>query len=150
MGTACQTDEINIVTIEFMQNFGDLSPLVAYTGDLDSGGTIVMSTDGSTALSDSDGVSYTSVTGDKENLECSGRGLCTAADGTCSCYDTNSDTYVSSDGYGGPGTRGDCGYPTTTTSSCPGDVSCSAHGYCMDNDDDDPAYQCQCSEGYIG
>ena len=62
-----------------MQNFGDLSPLVAYTGDLDSGGTIVMSTDGSTALTDSDGVSYTSVTGDKENLECSGRGLCTAA-----------------------------------------------------------------------
>merc|ERR1711998_232615 len=98
---------------------------------------------------DSDGVSYTSVTGDKENLECSGRGLCTAADGTCSCYDTNSDTYYSSDGYGGPGTRGDCGYPGTTTSSCPGDVACSAHGYCMDNDDD-PPYYCECSEGYIG
>jgi len=148
-GTACQTDAVNIVTIEFEQNFGDLSPLVPYTDDLSTGGTITMSTDGSTALTDSDGTSYVSVTGDKENDDCSGRGLCIASDGTCSCYDTNSDTYYSSDGYGNTGTRGDCGYPATTTSTCPGDVACSAHGVCDDNDDD-ATYSCSCSDGYMG
>ncbi|RYY81624.1 hypothetical protein EON63_15045 [archaeon] len=29
--------------------------------------------------------------------------------GICSCYNTNGDVYGSSDGYGGPGNRGDCG-----------------------------------------
>ena len=45
-------------------------------------------------------------TGTKEMIECSGRGLCNRADGTCSCFSG----YGSSDGQGGAGLYADCGY----------------------------------------
>ncbi|OQR97296.1 hypothetical protein ACHHYP_12208 [Achlya hypogyna] len=54
------------------------------------------------------------VTGTKANLECSGRGTCDRTTGRCNCYDY----FLSSDGNGNPGTRGDCGYraPWSTVS----------------------------------
>jgi hypothetical protein len=46
-----------------------------------------------------------SVKGTKQNIECSGRGMCDRATGQCKCYQG----YTSSDGNMKPGTRGDCG-----------------------------------------
>jgi hypothetical protein len=46
------------------------------------------------------------VIGTKETLECAGRGVCDTGLGTCMCFIG----YGSSDGMGGPGQVGDCGY----------------------------------------
>ena len=48
----------------------------------------------------------TTVTGTRENVECSNRGLCDRASGLCVCVAG----FVSSDGNGNAGTRGDCGF----------------------------------------
>eukprot|EP01035_Chromulina_nebulosa_P023087 gene23087-29913_t len=42
----------------------------------------------------------------KENIECSGRGLCDHITGECSCFTG----FGSSDGKSGSGTKRDCGY----------------------------------------
>jgi hypothetical protein len=42
--------------------------------------------------------------------ECAGRGFCSEVTGRCACWDW----YGSSDGGGGPGSRGDCGYRDIT------------------------------------
>jgi len=49
--------------------------------------------------------------GTKENIECSGHGYCNPDIGMCVC-DVG---YTSSDGQGGRGHRGDCGFPYTET-----------------------------------
>jgi len=46
------------------------------------------------------------IKGNKENIECSGRGLCDRINGKCSCFIG----YTSSDGMNGPGKIADCGY----------------------------------------
>ena len=40
------------------------------------------------------------------NYECGLKGICNRDTGLCECFDA----YVSSDGFGNRGTRGDCGY----------------------------------------
>jgi hypothetical protein len=49
---------------------------------------------------------YISSKGTTESVECSDRGRCNRISGICECFDG----YRSSDGKGGPGTKGDCGY----------------------------------------
>ena len=44
--------------------------------------------------------------GTKERLECSGRGICNRQTGECMCQDN----FLSSDGSGSSGSRGDCGW----------------------------------------
>jgi hypothetical protein len=46
------------------------------------------------------------VAGTKENIQCSGRGLCDPTTGACDCFTG----YGSSDGMGNKGSLGDCGY----------------------------------------
>lgn len=46
------------------------------------------------------------VMGTKEQIECAGRGTCNVVTGQCSCFNG----YGSSNGMGGPGQTGDCGY----------------------------------------
>lgn len=75
-------------------------------------------------------VTYSDRNGDKENVYCANHGACDFTTGSCLC-DRNTTMFPrdwywweSSDGYGGPGGRPDCGYQrvestTNTTQSCP-------------------------------
>lgn len=145
---ACQLTT-NVISIEFTEQFGEQSPLVVVAdSSLTATGSVAVSADGTTSKTSAGGTTYTSVKGTKENALCAGRGLCTTADGTCSCFDTNGDSYGSSNGYGAAGTRGDCGFITSgsVVSTCPGTVECSGHGICAT----DGTYVCSCEDGWQG
>jgi hypothetical protein len=92
-------------------------------------------------------VSYKPVQGTKENDICSNRGLCDTSEGSCLCFDTNGDTFGSSDGYGKPGIRGDCGFAISRIAHCPGEVACSGHGKCRTAD---KSFRCECADGWRG
>ena len=62
-----------MVTITFVQNFGVLPPLVAFTSDLE--GTVTIAA-GGPAIQDTKKVKYFSVVGTKEADLCSNRGIC--------------------------------------------------------------------------
>ena len=119
-------------TVEFLNNFGDLPLMVPDSSNLAFSSAVQVVT-----LQ----ISQTQV-GTKENAECSNRGICDPTTGYCGCS-TNFDT---SDGYGNPGTRGDCGDPLQAIQACPGTVSCSGHGECTGN----PTYRCLCADGWTG
>ncbi|CAM9607255.1 unnamed protein product, partial [Sphacelaria rigidula] len=140
---ACNTSAINVIQVEFLGNFGSLSPMWSYNG-LTAGSVTELSitADGSTVY-DSDAVGHTSIKGTKENEECSNRGICDPHEGVCQCFSSNDDIFASSDGYNGPGTRGDCGYQVTTTAGCSGEVACSGHGSCDETD-----FTCDCHDGW--
>lgn len=147
-GTACQI-QTNVISVEFIEQFGDLNPLVP-VGDATltaNGGSITMTT-GGISLTDAMGHVVTSQTGTKEAETCANRGTCDSNSGICSCYISNGDIYGSSDGYGQAGTRGDCGHIVSSTSAtgvsaCPGDIACSGHGVC-----DEETHRCACSYGW--
>lgn len=145
VGTSvCQTTRLNVVKVEFTQNFGAQPRLVPITTSLPTGSTF--RTSGANGqLTDSTGTIFTSVTGTKENSYCSSRGSCSSSEGFCSCYSSNGDSYASSDGYAGSGIRGDCGRPLTSTASCPGELACSGHGVCTKS-----TYSCKCSQTWQG
>ena len=144
--TLCRTDVINVASITFVQNFGPLPPLVAETFGMEPTSVVEIAADNSYGmLTDHNGVNYFAVNGDKENEECSNRGLCDQGTGTCRCFDTNGDLYAGSDGYGNPGDRGDCGHAVTSPVTCPGDPPCSGRGVC-----DPTANRCECEAGYMG
>jgi hypothetical protein len=87
---ACSSSGVAI-NVNFTSEFGDLPILVASS------------------------ISVTSVTivekqqGTKENIECSGQGICDHDTGMCKCFAG----FSSSDGFNGEGTRGDCGRMNT-------------------------------------
>jgi hypothetical protein len=128
---AC-TEAGNAITVEFLQNFGDL-PLILPDGS---------------ALTHSSTIyeplitSSVSVTGTKEDNDCSDRGLCDTDAGTCSC----STLFSTSNGYAAAGQRGDCGYSSSTITDCPGEISCNGQGVCSGP----PTYTCACEQGYTG
>lgn len=149
--TACMVNGGNSIRIEFRDNFGYIPPLVyevdatmAKQSDLE----IIIASKGGTVV-DTNGQTTSTQSGDKENLACTGRGSCETSDGTCFCYTYNGDAYGSSDGYGNPGTRGDCGYVRSLNpiSTCPGETECSGHGIC-DKTGANPSYACTCAVGW--
>ncbi|KAG7395531.1 hypothetical protein PHYBOEH_003671 [Phytophthora boehmeriae] len=81
-------------TIEFTFMQGDLPPL-SYDAS-------ALTLTASTAVLLVDEL----VEGTKANIECSARGVCDRSTGVCSCFPY----FLSSDGAGGLGRRGDCGY----------------------------------------
>ncbi|ETW07561.1 hypothetical protein H310_02048 [Aphanomyces invadans] len=86
----------NVVTMTFVQDFGNLPRLqvldqgLSLNGVTRAGQTIVTKVQNGT----------------KENAVCSNHGVCDYSTGVCQC----GFGFGSSDGYGQPGTRGDCGY----------------------------------------
>ncbi|KAG7376496.1 hypothetical protein PHYPSEUDO_013294 [Phytophthora pseudosyringae] len=91
--TVCSATGVT-TTIEFTFMQGDLPPLSYDASALTLGGNPATLT--VAAL----------VKGTKSNIECSSRGVCDRGTGVCACYPY----FLSSDGAGGLGRRGDCGY----------------------------------------
>ncbi|KAG5185323.1 tenascin-like protein [Tribonema minus] len=116
--------------VEFLQDFGNLPLLVP-------NGAGLSHTSGTKSITAAEVVA-----GEKENLPCSGRGLCDSTTGICEC-EPEMDT---SDGLGAPGRRGDCGHAALSVTHCPGEVSCSGHGVCAGA----PTYACLCADGWRG
>ncbi|KAF0692736.1 Aste57867_16194 [Aphanomyces stellatus] len=90
--TVCSASGVT-TTVQFTYAQGPL-PLMVATG------TSLTFSGGSWMLSVAE-----LVVGTKSNLECAGRGWCDRTTGVCKCYDG----FVSSDGNGNVGIRGDCG-----------------------------------------
>jgi hypothetical protein len=133
---ACSAGEVGITSITFTQDFGVLPSLVmkAY-GKIDFSNSRVT----------------TVLTGTKENKVCSGRGTCNDATGICTCFEN----FISSDGMGSPGDKGDCGFAIARVEQCPGaetDSLCSFHGVCQDtgSNGEQGIYVCQCDNQYYG
>ena len=142
---------VNVISIEFTQQFGSLPPLnsIPDAQIIDTKGSVNVYADGLSSITDGNGKTFTSVKGTKESDSCAHRGICSKADGLCYCYSTNGDTYGSSNGYGAAGTRGDCGFIVSgsTVASCPGDTPCSGHGVC---DLTTGVFRCDCEANWFG
>jgi len=145
--TLCRDNIINIASITFVQNFGPLPPLVPQSFGMEPSSVVEVAGDKSYGmLTDHNGIDYFAIKGNKENDECSNRGICDQGTGTCRCFDTNGDSYAGSDGYGNAGDRGDCGHAVTAPiTTCPGDPPCSDRGYC-----DPVTLRCACEDGFSG
>ncbi|KAH8098487.1 hypothetical protein JL720_1432 [Aureococcus anophagefferens] len=131
-----------VTEISFLQDFGDLPALVPDVRDL--GYTLYPTKVGKISVAEM-------TKGTKEDRECSGRGLCDTLTGRCGC---DQDKWGSSDGYGGRGTRGDCGVAVDLPiEDCPGEIPCNGHGVCDDvvpGPGVEPTYACACQEGWTG
>ncbi|RHY48584.1 hypothetical protein DYB30_005291 [Aphanomyces astaci] len=93
-GASCnRSDGINSISITFRTVFGTLP-------------TIRTTVNGVTSVTVKNDGTGGSVVGTKEDAVCSNRGTCDTLHGICIC----AEGFTSSDGYGGPGGRGDCGY----------------------------------------
>ncbi len=136
--TLCRDDGMdNIVYITFTHNPGPLPPLVAETFDMDPDSVVEIAASSSFGmLTDYNGVNHFSVKGNKENEECSNRGICDQITGSCDCFDTNGDRYAGND----------CSEVVTSpVTTCPGDPVCSDRGVC-----DTSTKRCICEDGYAG
>ena len=136
--TLCRDDGFdNIVSITFTQNPGPLPPLVAETFDMEPASLVEIAASSSFGmLTDHNGVHHFSIKGNKENEECSNRGICNQETGSCDCFDTNGDKYAGND----------CSeIVTSPVSNCPGDPTCSNRGVCDSN-----TKRCICEDGFIG
>nr|AIG55420.1 secreted protein [Thraustotheca clavata] len=105
---ACSTSGV-VLGITFLLDYGALPCLVpnnALLVDLINGNGQPGSATLNVACGGTIIAGFTSVVGTRENAICSNHGVCDRTTGTCICEPF----FASSDGLGGPGTRGDCGY----------------------------------------
>ncbi|KAE9308737.1 hypothetical protein PF008_g20888 [Phytophthora fragariae] len=91
--TVCSTTGV-VTTIEFTFMQGDVPPL-----GFDASALTLTSATASLAVAEL-------AKGSKANIECSARGVCDRTTGSCACFPY----FLSSDGAGNLGRRGDCGY----------------------------------------
>eukprot|EP00937_MAST-01D_sp_MAST-1D-sp2_P002943 g2943.t1 len=145
----CHDSFENVIQVEFMQDFGPVEPLLVDISELPDDGQ----TDVKVAVNGIPLGVVASQRGTKENKECAGRGLCDPLVGECLCYIVPMPGYRSSDGYGNPGERGDCGAADDHKFlgnvnggpiNCPGEIPCSGHGVCAGA----PSQRCMCSDGW--
>lgn len=127
---------MNVAYVEFRSVFGAVPPLAydeaesAFEGDVN---VRAVSTHGDGAYLRASNDRYAwAVASTKEFEACAGRGVCASTEGECECFTSNFELYGSSDLYGGPGLQGDCGYPLTDITMCPGsgDSECADNGIC--------------------
>jgi len=135
----CDKDGV-YVDLKFLQDYGELPLVLANVDQLSL-------TTGTPSIK-----MEKTVTGAKESLECSGRGICDGELGTCICdLSCAEGCFSTSDGHGNPGGRGDCGYRDGTVTgetimpACPGEVPCNDRGIC-----DEETWDCQCIDGFTG
>ena len=100
-------------------------------------------------------ISFISTGGKGKLVECSNQGFCDRVSGQCNCNALVQDgqlqySATSSDGNGGPGNRGDCGYllllPSPAYCATHGTNACSGHGTCSNS----TGGICQCFDGWNG
>ena len=94
---ACTGDGSNVVQVKFLTEIGNLPDLTFRRRDSVQLGSIELFVDGR-------GASHAGTR--TPQIMCSNRGICNEGKGICKCFYG----YGSSDGAGGPGTRGDCGH----------------------------------------
>jgi hypothetical protein len=142
--------------VTFTHQSGNLPSLKVESSLTQSSGTpaLAIVADGA---SSSYGSTTATVQGNRENLECSNRGICNRATGVCACASFDGSTanlWSSSNGAGGSvtktaGWRADCGFASGTVSACPStdsSVVCSGHGTCAGAS----TFVCTCESGYTG
>ncbi|DBA04324.1 TPA: hypothetical protein N0F65_002086 [Lagenidium giganteum] len=143
----CNQAVINAIQIEFIAEFGPQPPIKVYgswNGANLVGGDVFAASAGTTLAG------RMSVKGTKEWEPCSNRGVCDLVTGACTCFIVPMPGYRSSDGYGNPGARGDCGCANNNNKyggaikACPGELACSGHGYCAGS----PSFRCGCQKGW--
>lgn len=144
-GTICSEGNPKNTTIEFRSVYGNVYNL-SMINSLRSRTTGLLAN-----------VTLSADKGTKHNKFCSDRGTCDFSTGTCQCLQLHSPPfsyrYQSSDGYGGRGTRGDCGHIAESPRSCPvaynvfleATLECAGHGVC-----DNSTFTCDCENGYYG
>lgn len=159
--TSCTYSDAQFISVEFLQDFGDLPPLRVKeaNGKLKVPASCAEVKTACVTenlyyecdyenfigqLLDDMDYDVQAVMGTKESVYCSNRGICDEETGLCDC----SYNFESSDGngeYATAGIRGDCGYKAGPVVACPGEeVECSGHGVCSG----DPTYVCSCLEGW--
>jgi len=131
---ACEKATVGSITVEFLDEFGDLPMMLV-------DGTALLDGEGTDPAATISVIEAANQKGTKENALCSNRGLCDPLTGVCTC----STGYDTSDGYGGSGTRGDCGYNKDNAQFCPGVIACSGHGECASD-----TFKCSCFAGWQG
>jgi len=164
---------VNVVSVEFLTKFGVVSTMVPFRIAKFEGAITVLSVgqDANLAVLRDQGQNFVeAVVATKEDAPCARRGECNSGQGICECYLSNFELYGSSDLYGHPGLRGDCGLPLTDITTCPGETECNGNGLCRGSktvieDDATPSptaaapeatwhaaapFSCACSRGYTG
>ncbi|CAM9905601.1 unnamed protein product, partial [Discosporangium mesarthrocarpum] len=157
--TLCDASSSLTTTIRLRSSYGNLPNFTLVNSVVDNMGQVV-------------GMNFTGPKGTKESTFCSNHGVCNVGTGVCTC-DRNTTFFPdewywweSSDGYGGPGSRPDCGYQrvvstTNTTQRCPvgvvftdqsaptyetmDQVICSGKGTC-----NNATGGCDCYPGFYG
>lgn len=140
--TICDADGAT-ASITFTNNPGDM-PLLQVQSRLTGGSTTpaVYMTDLANLASTPtfDGVANP-IDGTREEVDCSNRGLCDTTTGVCRCYPG----FSSSNGAGGSGPLGDCGYGTTAACPTTANGVCDGRGSCSGS-----PFVCTCITGFTG